>query len=42
MGLIKLLIKARINRNIVVDLPSLYYKNELTYKDLEYLENNSK
>ncbi|AHH07091.1 BDR-repeat family protein (plasmid) [Borrelia crocidurae DOU] len=34
------LIKAGINRDIAVDLSYRYYKNELTYKDLEYLENN--
>ncbi|AHH11420.1 DUF1640 domain-containing protein (plasmid) [Borrelia coriaceae] len=33
------LIKAGINREIAIDLSYRYYKNELTYKDLEYLEN---
>ncbi|UVY98940.1 Bdr family repetitive protein [Borrelia hermsii] len=31
--------KAGINRNIAVDLSCRYYKNELTYKDIKYLEN---
>ncbi|AOW96257.1 Bdr family repetitive protein [Borrelia miyamotoi] len=34
------LIKAGINREIADDLSYRYYKNELTYKDIEYLENN--
>ncbi|AFI31662.1 Bdr family repetitive protein [Borrelia crocidurae] len=34
------LIKAGINRDIATDLSYRYYNNELTYKDLEYLENN--
>ncbi len=42
MGLMELLIKAKINRDIAVVLSYRYYKNELTYKDLDYLENNSK
>ncbi|WP_330730439.1 Bdr family repetitive protein [Borrelia turicatae] len=32
------LTRAGINRDIAVDLSYRYYKNELTYKDIEYLE----
>nr|WP_247073379.1 Bdr family repetitive protein [Borrelia turicatae] len=32
------LTKAGINRDIAIDLSYRYYKNELTYKDIEYLE----
>ncbi|QBK63972.1 hypothetical protein EZU68_06245, partial (plasmid) [Borrelia miyamotoi] len=34
------LIKAGINRDIADDLAYRYYKNELTFKDLEYLKEN--
>ncbi|WP_041177944.1 Bdr family repetitive protein [Borrelia duttonii] len=34
------LVKAGINREIADDLSYRYYKNELTTKDLQYLENN--
>ncbi|AHH14607.1 Bdr family repetitive protein, partial [Borrelia hermsii] len=34
------LIKAGINRDIAADLSFRYYRNELTYKDIEYLESN--
>ncbi|AHH11187.1 hypothetical protein bcCo53_001112 (plasmid) [Borrelia coriaceae] len=34
------LIKAGINRDVADDLSYRYYRNELTYKDLEYLETN--
>ncbi|WP_367613224.1 Bdr family repetitive protein (plasmid) [Borrelia hermsii] len=32
------LTKAGINREIAIDLSYRYYRNELTYKDIEYLE----
>ncbi|WP_246990246.1 Bdr family repetitive protein [Borrelia parkeri] len=32
------LTRAGINRDIAIDLSYRYYKNELTYKDIEYLE----
>ncbi|WP_246990206.1 Bdr family repetitive protein [Borrelia parkeri] len=32
------LTKAGIKRDIAIDLSYRYYKNELTYKDIEYLE----
>ncbi|AHH11803.1 BDR-repeat family protein (plasmid) [Borrelia coriaceae ATCC 43381] len=32
-------IKAGIDRDIAIDLSYRYYRNELTYKDIEYLEN---
>ncbi|WP_281862303.1 Bdr family repetitive protein [Candidatus Borrelia fainii] len=32
------LTRAGINRDIAIDLAYRYYKNELTYKDIEYLE----
>ncbi|AHH10122.1 BDR-repeat family protein, partial (plasmid) [Borrelia parkeri SLO] len=31
------LTRAGINRDIAIDLSYRYYKNELTYKDIEYL-----
>ncbi|WP_247081302.1 apolipoprotein A1/A4/E family protein [Borrelia turicatae] len=34
------LTKAGINRDIAVDLSYRYYKNELTYKDIEFLKEN--
>ncbi|AFI31884.1 Bdr family repetitive protein [Borrelia crocidurae] len=34
------LIKAGINKEIADDLSYRYYKNELTYKDIEYLKEN--
>ncbi|ACH94117.1 bdr protein (plasmid) [Borrelia duttonii Ly] len=34
------LVKAGINREIADDLSYRYYKNELTIKDLQYLESN--
>ena len=34
------LVKAGINKEIADDLAYRYYKNELTYKDLEYLKKN--
>ncbi|AHH11610.1 Bdr family repetitive protein [Borrelia coriaceae] len=33
------LTKAGIDRDIAIDLSYRYYRNELTYKDIEYLEN---
>ncbi|UPA14172.1 Bdr family repetitive protein [Borrelia turicatae] len=36
------LIRAGINRDIAIDLSYRYYKNELTYKDIEYLKENLK
>ncbi|ETZ17564.1 BDR-repeat family protein [Borrelia duttonii CR2A] len=34
------LVKAGINREIADDLSYRYYKNELTYKDIEYIKEN--
>ncbi|ANF34619.1 hypothetical protein A7978_05040 (plasmid) [Borrelia turicatae] len=34
------LTKAGINRDIAVDLSFRYYRNELTYKDIEFLKEN--
>ncbi|WP_247073329.1 Bdr family repetitive protein [Borrelia turicatae] len=34
------LTKAGINRDIAIDLSYRYYKNELTYKDIEFLKEN--
>ncbi|UPA15828.1 Bdr family repetitive protein [Borrelia turicatae] len=34
------LTKAGINRDIAIDLSYRYYKNELTYKDIEFLKKN--
>ncbi|WP_330730338.1 Bdr family repetitive protein [Borrelia turicatae] len=34
------LTRAGINRDIAIDLSYRYYKNELTYKDIEYLKEN--
>ncbi|AHH13160.1 BDR-repeat family protein (plasmid) [Borrelia hermsii YBT] len=34
------LVKAWINRDIAIDLSYGYYRNELTYKDIEYLKEN--
>ncbi|ANF34635.1 hypothetical protein A7978_05140 (plasmid) [Borrelia turicatae] len=34
------LTRAGINRDIAIDLSYRYYKNELTYKDIEFLKEN--